>query len=174
MGQAFRAGRCKVLTRKKHQPRAVMENPLTVAQLMETMIPKKLNFILPKVTPPATIPKLGGGLLGGAENDSMKGIKGLSGGLPLTVLEKANEERSVSLHLPELAPTIQTNCATTPISSSGHRLPGQVAQLPFTITSNLPAAHHLPARHLLLIDQQCRLAILLQPPASHTGDQFYG
>lgn len=143
--QAFRAGRCKVLTRKKHQPRAVMENPLTVAQLMETMIPKKLNFILPKVTPPATIPKLGGGLLGGAENDSMKGIKGLSGGLPLTVLEKANEERSVSLHLPELAPTIQTNCATTPISSSGHRLPGQVAQLPFTITSN-----HLPLTTSLL------------------------
>merc|ERR1711902_466105 len=74
--QAFKAGRCKVLTRKKHQPRAVMENPLTVAQLMETMIPKKLNFILPKVTAASTIPKLGGGLLGGAETDSLKGIKG--------------------------------------------------------------------------------------------------
>merc|ERR1712037_150796 len=125
-------------------PRAVMENPLTVAQLMETMIPKKLNFILPKVTAAATIPKLGGGLLGGAESDSMKGMKGLAG-LPLTVLEKANEERSVSLHLPELAPTIQTSCPTTPITTSGHRLPGQVAQLPFTITSN-----HLPLTTSLL------------------------
>jgi len=142
--QAFKAGRCKVLTRKKHQPRAVMENPLTVAQLMETMIPKKLNFILPKVTAASTIPKLGGGLLGGAESDSLKGIKGLSG-LPLTVLEKANEERSVSLHLPEAASTIQTSCPTTPSTTSGHRLPGQVAQLPFTITSN-----HLPLTTSLL------------------------
>merc|ERR1712110_120642 len=143
--QAFKAGRCKVLTRKKHQPRAVMENPLTVAQLMETMIPKKLNFILPKVTAAATIPKFGGGLLGGAENDSIKGIKGLSG-LPLTVLEKANEERSVSLHLPELgSSTIQSSCPTTPITTTGHRLPGQVAQLPFTITSN-----HLPLTTSLL------------------------
>ena len=139
--QTFKAGRCKVLTRKKHQPRAVMENPLTVAQLMETMVPKKLNFILPKVSAGATIPKLGGGLLGGAENNYEKGLSGL----PLTVLEKASEERSVSLHLPELAPTIQTSCPTTPTTSTGHRLPGQVGQLPFTITSN-----HLPLTTSLL------------------------
>jgi len=140
--QAFKTGRCKVLTRKKHQPRAVMENPLTVAQLMETMIPKKLNFILPKATSGAATPRFGGGLLGGAEINSGKG---LSGTLPLTVLEKANEERSVSLHLPELASSIQTSCPTTPITSSGHRLPGQVAQLPFTITSS-----HLPLTTTLL------------------------
>merc|ERR1712130_1039147 len=76
-----------------------------------------------------TIPKLGGGLLGGAENDSLKGIKGLSG-LPLTVLEKANEERSVSLHLPELASTIQTSCPTTPITTTGHRLPARWRSCP--------------------------------------------
>jgi len=71
---------------------------------------------------------------------------GLSGQMPLTVLEKASEERSVSLHLPELASTIQTSCPTTPITSStGHRLPGQIGQLPFTITSN-----HLPLTTSLL------------------------
>merc|ERR1712107_536470 len=51
-----------------------------------------------------------------------------------TVLEKTNEERSVSLRLPEAAPAIQTSCATTPSTTTSHRLPGQVAHLPFTIT----------------------------------------
>merc|ERR1712200_300193 len=61
--QAFKTSRCKVLTRKKHQPRAFMENPLTVAQLMETMVPKKLNFILPKGSTGANTPKLEGAFL---------------------------------------------------------------------------------------------------------------
>merc|ERR1719150_2903660 len=107
--QAFKTSRCKVLTRKKHQPRAFMENPLTVAQLMETMVPKKLNFILPKGSTSVNSPKLGGGLLGGAESSIENGLSSL----PVTVLEKTNEERSVSLHLPEVAPAIQTSCATT-------------------------------------------------------------
>ena len=139
--QAFKTSRCKVLTRKKHQPRAFMENPLTVAQLMETMVPKKLNFILPKGSTGVNSPKLGGGLLGGAESSVENGLSSL----PLTVLEKTNEERSVSLHLPEVAPAIQTSCATTPSTTTSHRLPGQVAHLPFTITSN-----HLPLTTSLL------------------------
>merc|ERR1711899_366124 len=138
--QAFKTSRCKVLTRKKHQPRAFMENPLTVAQLMETMVPKKLNFILPKGSTGVNTPKLGGGLLGGAESSVENGLSSL----PVTVLEKANEERSVSLRLPEVAPAIQTSCSTTP-STTSHRLPGQVAHLPFTITSN-----HLPLTTSLL------------------------
>merc|ERR1712223_1247297 len=140
-GQAFKTSRCKVLTRKKHQPRAFMENPLTVAQLMETMVPKKLNFILPKGSTGANTPKLGGGLLGGAESSVENGLSSL----PVTVLEKTNEERSVSLHLPEVAPAIQTSCSTTPSTTTSHRLPGQVAPLPFTITSN-----HLPLTTSLL------------------------
>ena len=118
-----------------------MENPLTVAQLMETMVPKKLNFILPKGSTGVNTPKLGGGLLGGAESSVENGLSSL----PVTVLEKTNEERSVSLHLPEVAPAIQTSCSTTPSTTTSHRLPGQVAHLPFTITSN-----HLPLTTSLL------------------------
>merc|ERR1712073_65033 len=97
---------------------------------METMVPKKLNFILPKGSTGANTPKLGGGLLGGAESSVENGLSSL----PVTVLEKTNEERSVSLHLPEVSPAIQTSCTTTPSTTTSHRLPGQVAHLPFTIT----------------------------------------
>merc|ERR1712013_131893 len=123
------------------QNKSPMFSELTVAQLMETMVPKKLNFILPKGSTGVNSPKLGGGLLGGAESSVENGLSSL----PLTVLEKTNEERSVSLHLPEVAPAIQTSCATTPSTTTSHRLPGQVAHLPFTITSN-----HLPLTTSLL------------------------
>jgi len=132
--RVFKTGRYKVLTRKKHQPRGLMDNPLTVAQLMDTMIPKKLNYILPKPSSSPTNNTLGAGLLGGAE--PLKTSTVAEKVLPVTVLEKAQEECSVTLHLPE---ALQVAKLPSP-NSLGHKLPGQVAQMASTISSSSPSS----------------------------------
>lgn len=156
---SFRTGgRNKVLSRSKSQMKPMMENPLTIAQLMDTMIPKKLNSILPKVD---LAP--GGEVLssssGGCQEDALVG--GLPGGserkgdsrmersknfvsLPVSVLERnaSIEEQAVSLHLPEVPMAdISRPIMITTSTPSGHRLPSLVTQLPSTLVS----PSHLPS-----------------------------
>jgi len=158
--RVFKTGRYKVLTRKKHQPRNLMDNPLTVAQLMNTMIPKKLNYILPKPSISPSNKTLGTGLLGSAQ--PLKTSTVSEKVLPVTVLEKAQEERSVALHLPE---TLKIPKLPSP-NSLGHKLPGQVAQMPSTISSSSPSSIALSTATAIVTSVPSTITSTLMTPSS--------
>ena len=161
--QFAKVGRTKVFSRK----RSLHESPMSVAQMMDTIVPKKLNFILPKQSSPT--PKTLGGLLTTAEQIARSTSEVI---LPTTVLHKSPvQDRTVSLHLPEREPSSllpSPTSSTNSSNSSGHRLPGQVAQLPSTINFTT-SSHSLPSFSLSVLPSTSIIPSTSYIPSSSTS-----